>query len=536
VSPWAIAIPVAGALVVGIMARYGSAAIRGHGIPEVMERVLHAQSRISPRVMFLKPLSAAVAIGTGGPFGAEGPIIATGGALGSVVGQVLRITADERKTLLAAGAAAGMAATFGTPVAAGLLAIELLLFEYRARSIVPVALASAAATAVRMILFGTGPVFPMPAVGEPTWQALTSYVVLGAVAGLASVGITRAVYAVEHSFGHLPVHWMWWPALGAIPVGIIGYIEPRTFGVGYIYIDEILAGTLAGTTLLVVVVLKFVSWTVYLGSGTSGGTLAPLFIMGGGLGALLGSVVGHFAPGLGVNPAVAALVGMAAVFAGASHALLTSIVFAFEATRQPLGLLPLLAGCSAAYLISILLMRTSIMTEKLARYGPAVRTEYSMDFMSQLLVRDVMTHTVTTVQASETLQQVRDWLASRVDGTGHQGFPVVDDKGVLMGVVSRREVVETDQPPGEPIRILVHRPPVVAFEANTLREAADHMVREGVRRLPVLDRETGQMVGIVSQSDLLSAHKWRLRAEAERERTRHPLSALPEVPPSAQQR
>ena len=232
-------------------------------------------------MMVLKPLSAAIAIGTGGPFGAEGPIIATGGALGSIVGQGLHVTADERKTLLAAGAAGGMAATFGTPVAAVLLAIELLLFEYRARSIIPVALAACAATAMRSLLIGPGAVFAMSPIAEMTWLALAAYVAVGAVIGLAAVAVTRAIYAIEDGFEKLPFHWMWWPALGAVAVGVCGWIDPRILGVGYEHIDHILTGELIGGTLLALVALKFVAWSIYLGSGTSGGTLAPLFIIGG---------------------------------------------------------------------------------------------------------------------------------------------------------------------------------------------------------------------------------------------------------------
>ena len=512
-----LVIPVLGALVVGVMARYGSPAIRGHGIPEVMEKVLYGQSRIPPRLMFLKPLSAAVAIGTGGPFGAEGPIIATGGAMGSIVGQALRVTADERKTLLAAGAAAGMAATFGTPVSAVLLAIELLLFEYRARSIIPVALAASAATAMRMLLIASGPVFVMPTIGEPSWEALVTYVGIGAAVGLAAVGITRAVYAIEDAFDRLPVHWMWWPALGAVAVGVVGYFEPRVLGVGYEHIEEILSGNLLGWSLLALIVLKFAAWSVYLGSGTSGGTLAPLFIIGGGLGAALGSAAASLAPGLGVSVPVAGLVGMAAVFAGASHALLASIVFAFEATRQPLGLLPLLAGCSTAYLISVLLMRTSIMTEKLARRGAVIRPEYAMDFLAQVVVREVMSTGVVTLSADATAGETRDWLATRAPGTSHQGFPVVDASGALVGVVTRRDLLDPDVSSAALIREVVRRPAAVVYPDSTLRDAADHMVGAGVGRLPVVERESGRMVGILSRSDLLSVHARRLRASSQRD-------------------
>jgi H+/Cl- antiporter ClcA len=370
------------------MARYGSGAIRGHGIPEAMEQILTNESKISPRVTILKPLSAAVAIGTGGPFGAEGPIIATGGALGSLLGQMLHTTPDERKTLLAAGAAAGMTAIFGTPVSAVLIAIELLLFEYRPRSILPVAFATATAAGLRIAVIGNEVLFPIPSLVQPSGEALTTYIVIGAIVGLAAVFVTRILYYIEELFERLPIHWMWWPAIGAIAVGIIGYFEPRTLGVGYVNIQDTLSGQLTGIVVLTLLVLKFLSWSIALGSGTSGGTLAPLFTIGGGLGAILGEVTAHMFPSLGVDPRIAALVGMAAIFAGASRALLTSIVFAFETTRQPIGLLPLLGGCSAAFVISSLMMRYTIMTEKLARRGTYVPTEYIAVNPDQLATLD----------------------------------------------------------------------------------------------------------------------------------------------------
>ncbi|HKY97634.1 MAG TPA: chloride channel protein, partial [Gemmatimonadaceae bacterium] len=397
-------VPVLGALIVGLMARYGSSAIRGHGIPEVMENVLFGGSRIPARVLVLKPISAAIAIGTGGPFGAEGPIIATGGALGSLAGQLMRITSDERKTLLASGAAAGMAATFGSPVSAVLLSIELLLFEYRARSLVPVALAAATATGVRAVFNGTAPVFEMANVASPSGSALAVYAVIGLVAGIVAAGITRATYAIEDGFEMLGekfnLHWMWWPMIGALVVGLVGIVEPRALGVGYDNISGVLSGSIAGTALIMLLIFKFIAWSVYLGSGTSGGTMAPLFTIGGAIGAVLGTLIAAMAPSLGVDHRVAGLVGMAAVFAGASHALLASVVLAFETTRQPLGLLPLLAGCTVGYLASILLGRHSIMTEKLARRGTAVRPEYVADHLAHVIVRDVATRDVVTVAAT----------------------------------------------------------------------------------------------------------------------------------------
>lgn len=521
-----IVIPILGALVIGVMARYGSKAIRGHGIPEAMEQVLFNRSRIPARMTLLKPLSAAISIGTGGPFGAEGPIIATGGALGSLLGQVLRITADERKTLLAAGAAAGMAATFGSPVSAALLAIELLLFEYRPRSVVPVALAAVTATATRVALVGAAPAFAMPEVAQPSGAALAFYIALGAVIGLASMGVTRAVYAVEDAFERLPLHWMWWPAIGAVAVGVIGYAAPRTLGVGYDNIEAILGGHLALGPLSALCAAKFVSWAIALGSGTSGGTLAPLFTLGGGLGAVLGLAAAALLPVLGVDARIAGLVGMAAMFAGASRALLASVVFAFETTRQPMGLLPLLGGCSAAFLVSSLLMRNSIMTERLARRGARVMTEYAADHLAQVLVGDATRRPAVTLAADDTIDAVRAWVLSRAVGSSHQGFPVVDAAGDLLGVITRRDFLDPSQPGDLCVRDLIQRPPAVAFEDSSLREAADHMVREGIGRLPVVSAQAPRkVVGMLTRSDLLDAHRSRLHAAHEVEQSLPPARA-----------
>ncbi|MFT3772379.1 MAG: chloride channel protein [Minicystis sp.] len=516
-----IGVPVLGALVVGLMARYGSKAIRGHGIPEAMEQVLFNQSRIPARMTFLKPLSAAIAIGTGGPFGAEGPIIATGGALGSLVGQVLKTTADERKTLLASGAAAGMAATFGSPVAATLLAIELLLFEYRARSLIPVALASAAATAVRIAVVGAEPAFAIPDLAQPTGGAIALYVVIGALAGLASVYVTRAVYDVEDAFERLPIHWMWWPAIGAVATGVVGYFAPRTLGVGYDNIEAILGGTMAGKALLFLAVMKFLSWVIALGSGTSGGTLAPLLTVGGGFGALLAGAALAVAPHLPLDVRVAGLVGMAAMFAGASRAVLASVVFAFESTRQPVSLLPLLGGCGAAYLVSCLMMKNSIMTEKIARRGARVPADYAADFLDTVLVRDHARRDLVVLRGSDTLAAARTFLTSGAPGATHQGFPVVDAGGALLGVVTRRNLLDAARPASAMVGALVERPPVVAYEDESLREAADRMVLAGVGRLPVIDRKSpAKPVGIITRSDLLTAHARRIEAARRAVRSR----------------
>jgi H+/Cl- antiporter ClcA/CBS domain-containing protein len=509
-----IVVPVIGGVLVGLMARYGSRAIRGHGIPEAMEQVLTNESRIPARMTFLKPLSAALAIGTGGPFGAEGPIIATGGALGSLVGQWIHVSAQERKTLLAAGAAAGMAATFGSPVSAVLLAVELLLFEYRPRSLIPVSMAAATATAVRAIFSGTAPVFPMPDLAEPHAAALALYVLIGALVGVAAVWVTKAVYAVEDGFEKLPIHWMWWPAIGAVAVGVVGLFAPHTLGVGYDNIEHIVDGHLTGAALAFLCGMKLISWMISLGSGTSGGTLAPLFTIGGGLGALIGAGLVWLAPSLGVDPRVAGLVGMAAMFAGASRALLASVVFAFETTRQPLGLLPLLGGCTAAYLYSCLAMRNSIMTEKIARRGVHVAGEYQADFLATRPVREHMSKSVVTLAAADALGEARRFVSSHTPGSTHQGFPVLNAEGDVVGVLTRRELVDpTCGSDEEPLRALIKRPALVLREDQTLRDAVELMARAQVGRLPVVGRGGRRLVGIVTRGDIVAAEARRLREE-----------------------
>jgi H+/Cl- antiporter ClcA len=525
---WVIGIPVIGGVIVGLMARYGSAGIRGHGIPEAMEQVLRNQSRIPPRLMFLKPISAAIAIGTGGPFGAEGPIIATGGAMGSVLGQIIATTATERKTLLAAGAAAGMAATFGSPVSAVLLAVELLLFEFRPRTFIPVALAATTAAGVRFMMGDPYPVFDMPALHSPTGWALIAYFVIGALVGIVSVGVTRAVYWIEDMFEHLPVHWMWWPAIGAIPLGIIGYFRPDVLGVGYSNITLTLSGERTLGFLAMLGLMKFIAWAIALGSGTSGGTLAPLFTIGGSLGAVIGGGMSIWWPHAGIDARVGALVGMAAMFAGASRALLASVVFAFETTLQPLGMLPLLGGCTAAFFASCVLMPNTIMTEKIARRGVRVPAEYEADFLAGIMVGDVAARELVTLAANWTIERVRDWLNSGVAGTSHQGYPVVNEHGHLVGVLTRRNLLDPQTPIDRTLDELIKRPPVVVYPDVSLREAADHMVNHDIGRLPVVDRASGRLMGMVTRSDLLAAHGRRLREGREAKRSiRMPLISSP---------
>lgn len=388
---WAVIfIPIAGSFLVGLMARFGSRSITGHGIPEAMEKIIIDDSRIPPAITFLKPLSAAISIGTGGPFGAEGPIIATGGAFGSLTGQLMHISSAERKIILAAGACSGMAAIFGSPLAAVMLAIELLLFEFSPRSIIPVAIGCITGAGMHILLFGSQPVFAMPAIAPVVGTSLLIYIFFGLVTGVIASGISRSVYAIEDLFERLPIHWMWFPAVGAVAIGVTGYFAPETMGVGYDNIRSLLQGPLPMTMLFSLCLLKYISWSVSLGSGTSGGTLAPLFTIGGALGALFGTFVLYFFPEAPVSIPMAALVGMAAMFAGASRAVLTSILFALETTGQANALLPLLGSCIAAYFVSFFLMEGSIMTEKIKRRGISAPDGYQPDILQSISVANFL--------------------------------------------------------------------------------------------------------------------------------------------------
>src|SRR5579885_3510188 len=382
---YAVVVPVIGAIIVGLMARYGSERIRGHGIPEAIESILMSGSRVAPKLAVLKPLSAAISIGSGGPFGAEGPIIMTGGAFGSLIAQFFHLTSAERKTLLVAGASAGMSATFAAPVASVILGVELLLFEWKPRSVIPVALASVTAAALRQHILGMGPVFPVPAhIPALGVAGLAGCVLVGLLGGVASALLTEGVYASEDAFARLPIHWMWWPALGGLVIGIGGYIFPQALGVGYDVIAELLQGNTPLRLLVGVLLVKSTIWAVSLGSGTSGGVLAPLLMVGGALGGL----EAHFLPDAG--PGFWSLVSMGAVLGGTMRAPLTAVVFALELTHDITVLLPLLLAVTMSYGFTVLCLKHSALTEKISRRGYHLSCEYAVDPLEIVFAKEVM--------------------------------------------------------------------------------------------------------------------------------------------------
>jgi chloride channel protein, CIC family len=510
---WVIVIPVLGGLIVGLMALYGSKAIRGHGIPEAMEQILTNKSKIRPSITYLKPLSAAVSIGTGGPFGAEGPIIATGGALGSTIGQLFKVTNNERKILLAAGATAGMSAIFGTPIAAIFLAIELLLFEFSPRSILPVAIACITGAAGHHLLFEEGPVFAMGHLEAPSNTALAVYSGIGVLLGLIAAFVTKLVYFIEDSFEKLPIHWAWWPAIGGLAVGIIGFYAPATLGVGYDNITNILSGDMPMKIILSLCVFKFLSWAVALGSGTSGGTLAPLLTIGGATGALLGMAGIYFFPESGVVLPMAALIGMSALFAGSSRALLTSIIFALETTAQANALLPLLAACTAAYFISFLFMKNTIMTEKIARRGIKTPHSYEADVLEKMTVTDVITNEGLVLSGEATIGEVREWLKKEKEDQ-HSYFVVAGKDESFRGIVSSSSLFALHHEASQGVHTLIKRKGMAISGGESLKKAVQKMANENVDVLPVVSEENN-VIGVLSYRDIVSAYRHNLNEHEE---------------------
>ncbi|MBB5504744.1 chloride channel protein [Paraburkholderia atlantica] len=517
---WVIVVPVVGGLIVGFMARFGSEQIRGHGIPEAIEAILFGKSKMSPKVAVLKPLASAIAIGSGGPFGAEGPIIMTGGALGSLIAQFFHLSSSERKTLLVAGAVAGMTAVFGTPVAAVLLAVELLLFELRPRSLLPVAVSCAVAGFSRPLFLASGPLFPLQTLSLGA-LGLASCALAGLIAGALSWGLSTLLYKVEDAFARLPFHWMWWPALGGIAVGIGGYFQPRALGVGYDVIGDLLMHHLAVKVVMAIVLVKAVIWVIALASGTSGGVLAPLLMMGAGVGAVLGPAMP------GGDPAVWPLVFMAAALGGMMRAPIMAVVFAFELTHDANALLPLLTAAAVSYGFTVLFMRRSILTEKIARRGYHIYREYGIDPLERHHVDEVMTRTVKTIDASVS---VAGALAQYFGSTQiHRAYPVVQ-AGRLVGMADR-QMLSAALDEGRATATVgelcasdanfANERLDIALPEETCRHVAARLAARSLDRVPVVaDTSSHRLIGIVSRHDLVKPSLSIFNEERERERFR----------------
>lgn len=514
-----VLIPVAGGLIIGAMAYWGSERIRGHGIPEAMEAILMNGSMVEPRLAVLKPISSAMSIGTGGPFGAEGPIILTGGALGSVLAQFFRFSAIERRTLLVAGACAGMAGVFGTPVAATLFGVELLVFELKPRTVVPIGFSVVAASMVRGVFSAHGMIIPAPLFPVPSNGILSPFGVLGAVpigiaCALLAWVLTNAVYKFEDLFGKLPIHWAWWPAIGGLVIGLGGLVDQRALGVGYASIADELTGGIAVSGLALLLVVKLAIWSFSLGSGTSGGILAPLLIMGGALGGIMAPILP------GGSPTTWALVGLAATLAGVTRSPFTSIVFAFELTRDVGSFLPLLLACMIAHLISTLILKRSILTEKVARRGFHIMREYCVDPLEGIMVREVMRVDFLTVSNDCNTDLFRKVLQSSVEARRQRIYPVVDASGTLLGIMPRSNALRLDVAHTSEVTAieLAIRSPIVAYTGETLRSAADRMAELEIGAVPVVELVSGQPVvkGILTEFDILKSRQRHLAEERSR--------------------
>lgn len=520
-----VAIPVIGGIIVGLMARYGSERIRGHGIPEAMETILVGGSKVEPKLTILKPISSAVSIGTGGPFGAEGPIILTGGALGSVLAQFFKLSAIDRRCLLVAGAAAGMSGIFGTPIAAVLLGVELLLFEWKPRSMVLAGIASAVADAVRHWFVYEGwmikePLFPVPVTGISgnLGSGIFDAAIMGIAGGLCAWLLTKAVYGAEDAFKRLPFHWVWWPAIGGLIIGLGGLIEPRALGVGYDTIADELAGNLTFLTLVGIFVVKLVIWAVGLGSGTSGGILAPILMMGAAIGGMLGMVIP------GATSAEWAVLGMTGALSGVTRSPFTCIIFSIELTHDMNLFLPLLVTATLAHLISVLILKRSILTEKVARRGFHVLREYEIDPLDVVFAREVMATKVVTLRPEMTLAEAEQLLKDSSDMRFQRLLPVVDGGGELVGVVPWQDIIEQALS-GKRTGLVadeMKKTVIVAFPDESLRQLADQMILHNVGVLPVVNRDSPRHLrGIITQFNLLAAHRRLLEEERKREQVLH---------------
>jgi chloride channel protein, CIC family len=522
-GPWVILIPVIGGILVGIMAKYGTTKIKGHGIPEAMEAVLINRSRIAPRVAILKPISAAIAIGTGGPFGAEGPIIQTGGAIGSLVGQVFHTTAVERKVLLACGAAAGMSATFNTPIAGVILAIELLLFEFKSRSFIPLVIASTLATAVHMQLLGVGPMFQVRPVDFGIPHALPFYLVLGVLCGFAAVGFSKVLYWVEDQFEKLPVDELWWPAIGALGLGIIGFFVPRVFGVGYDTIGDILNGQLAWKLLLIVMIAKATALVLSLGSGTSGGLLAPTFMWSAAMGGLFAMIGNYFFPSAHLALGAFALVAMGAVFGAASRATFSFIIFAFEITRDYNSVLPLMLVSVIADGIAMLFMPgSSIMTEKLARRGLRVHQDYEADALTQTTVGETMDQDLPVIPADTTVASVAERIAQHDPALArHEALLIMDSNSKLAGIITRGDILrafDKDSSGAMTVQEAGSTRLIVTYPDELVSEAVAKLLHFDIGRMPVVDRaDEHKVMGYLGRASILSAHLRHFQNEHVRE-------------------
>lgn len=535
----AILMPVIGGVLVGLMSKYGTNQIQGHGLPEALEAVVSNKSRIPGKVAIWKPLSAAIVIGTGGPFGAEGPIIQTGGAVGSFIGQILNTTESERRILLACGSAAGLAATFGTPISGVIMAIEILLFEFRTRSFIPLVIASSLATAVRFQIMQSGAMFPIGSLDFNLPYALPYYVILGVICGLTAVFFIKTLYWAEDQFEKLHLSPYVLPSVGALGVGVLGYFVPRIFGPGYDTIGAILENQFVLSALLVILAFKFIALILSLGTRTSGGLLAPVFMIGAAIGGLFAMVVNHLIPGANLSPGAFALVGMGAVFGASVRATFAFIIFPLEMTRNFNSVLPLMLVGVIASGVAYVLYRNSVITEKLVRRGLLIPQDYEADIFKRVPVSDVMDTDVPTIGMGMTIRELSEKIQrGDADVNRHKGIPIVNAENKLVGIITHNDVRKAVQAglQDKTVSDAGSKELVLAFQAEPLYEAVVRMLNHDIGRLPVVKRDdVHTIVGYLGRGQVISARLKKLAedgiippevAEERLEKTRRPTEDI----------
>jgi CIC family chloride channel protein len=504
---WIVAVPVLGALISGPMIAYWAIEAKGHGVPEVMQAIIMRAGRIRPRVAVVKSLASALCIGTGGSAGREGPIVQVGSALGSTAAQLLRLGTDRRVTLVACGAAAGIAATFNAPIAGVIFALEVILRDFTIHNVSSVVVSAVSASVISRLALGANPAFIVPAYRlHSAWELLfyAALSILAAIVGWAFVGV---LYFFEDQFDRWRFPPALKPAVGAVGVGLIALLYPQALGAGLPIIEDALIGTLPVALLLGLLFAKLLATSFTLGSGNSGGIFSPSLFMGAMLGGAFGYLVHAYFPAITATPGAYALVGMASVFSAAAHAPLTAFLIVFEMSGDYRLILPLMVAVGLATLFSQTMRRESIYTLRLVKRGVPLERDRDIDLMRTITVGEVMTTDPDSVALSMSLQELAAFFAR----THHHGFPVLDDQGRFVGIVTIQDL-ERAAARGPIVDLtvadIVRRDPIVVYPDDPLSKALALMSERDVGRLPVVDPDDpGKLVGLLRRQNIVRAYR-----------------------------